>query len=65
MNTKQLLPMSSFNDDDHYLYCIRTLVLIGSYSGKSKPPVPAAGQAVRIGLGAKYLGLWRPVVVLK
>ena len=65
-DVKTLIPRSSFNDDDLYVYDVEALQLIRVYScrdeivrrikhGFVKLPT---GQKAEIGLSAKYLGLW-------
>ena len=54
-----LIPRSSFNDDDYYVYWPDTLQLAAHYGSKCSKPVPLPGQQVAVGLSAKYLGLWK------
>ena len=54
-----LIPRSSFNDDDYYVYWPDTKQLAAHYSCKTAKPVPLPGQQVATGMTAKNLGLWK------
>ncbi len=58
MNDK-LIPRSSFNDDDYYVYWEQTKQLAAQYGSASRKPVPLPGQVVELGLAAKNRGLWK------